>query len=291
MDCQLEKTNNIDSNIGYYSNEQWGKNFPLTEYKGDKGDTLLPEGFESKKEPLLSVNKNMIIPDKIKSDPFWLDQPKVLFNQLSEFYPDSQLSINEQLNAITRFVIYFGLILFIVSGHLSSLFLTIVGIVIVIFVSQHGRQFLSQRKEHFIANYRNLNQLPCDYPVEIAYDGTFYQPPTKENPFMNVLLSDYVSNPNRPPAGNLNDPEIKEEAEKLFRNNLFLDTNDIWEKRNNQRFFVTQPNTQIPNNQNEFAKWCFDTKNHSCRENYICKNDLAFDNSNFDFPPITLPPV
>lgn len=219
--------------------------------------------------------------NNIDQDPFWLENPRILLrrDKLTEFYPEHSLSINEQLNAITRFIIYFGLILFILSGQLSSLFLILIGILMVIFISQHGKHFLSKSRETFISNYRNDNQLPCDYPIDITSNGKVYQPPTPNNPLMNVLMSDYMSNPNRPPAGNLDDPQIRQQVDNLLQNNLPVDGDDVWNKRNGQREFMTQPNTQIPNDQGGFARWCFNTSNHSCRENYICKNDLAWNNN------------
>ena len=62
----------------------------------------------------------------------------------------------------------------------------------------------------------------------------------------------------------------------LFTERLYLDIDDIWQRQNGQRQFVTNPNTMIPNDQEGFARFLFDNPNHACRENYICKNDLRW---------------
>lgn len=273
----------LNQPIKTYQGDAWN-DFPHHNYKGITGDTLLNNGQDEQnasKNNNVSLNtgQRVSLEKSIESDPFWLQQPSILVarHRLSEFYPDSDLSVDEQLNAITRMIIYLGVLLFIVSGQLSSFFLVAVGMAAVVFIQEHGRSLLDRRQENFISAYRRERLLPNDYPIRVSNRGEVCQAPTRENPFMNVLLSDYAQNPARPAACDLADPAVREQVKDIFNDRLYLDIDDIWEKRNSQRQFVTQPNTQIPNDRETFAKWCYDTRNHSCRENYICKNDLSFD--------------
>ena len=81
--------------------------------------------------------------------------------------------------------------------------------------------------------------------------------PTKHNPFMNVLMSDYSEQPDRAEACNIKEKDIEESAEDNFNHNLYRDVSDVWNRTHSQRQFYTMPNTQIPNKQKEFAEWCY----------------------------------
>lgn len=78
--------------------------------------------------------------------------------------------------------------------------------------------------------------------------------PTPENPFMNPSVTDY-NNGDPPAASNADDDEIKESVHLTFNTDLFRDVDELWERKNSQRQFYTVPNTSVPNNQTEFAKW------------------------------------
>ena len=45
-------------------------------------------------------------------DPFWVNDPALLFkpDRLLEFYPSKDMNVNERVNAITRFILYLGII-------------------------------------------------------------------------------------------------------------------------------------------------------------------------------------
>jgi hypothetical protein len=88
--------------------------------------------------------------------------------------------------------------------------------------------------------------------------------PTLDNPFMNVTMKDYLNidpetnvTVDRPKACDISDETIKKSMDDMFNNNLFKDVNDVFGKMNSQRQFYTMPNTQIPNAQDDFAKWLY----------------------------------
>jgi len=86
--------------------------------------------------------------------------------------------------------------------------------------------------------------------------------PTRNNPFMNVLLTD---NRQRKGACDTNDPKIKKLVEDKFSKGLFRNIDSVYNNENSQREFYTTANTTIPNKQHEFAKWLYDTPN-TCKE-------------------------
>lgn len=89
--------------------------------------------------------------------------------------------------------------------------------------------------------------------------------PTKDNPFMNPDIDDYEK---KEPvvACNTDDEDIPEQITKSFNEDMYLNFDDTFEKKNFQRQFLTSPNTTIPNHQTEFAEWLFKT-DEICKEN------------------------
>ena len=93
-----------------------------------------------------------------------------------------------------------------------------------------------------------------------------YFDPSINNPFMNYIL-DNDNNKNINKKNNeinnetINIEKNNEKIKKLFRQDLYTDANDIWGKNLNDRNFYTMPNTNIVNNQTEFAKWCYNIEN------------------------------
>jgi hypothetical protein len=98
-----------------------------------------------------------------------------------------------------------------------------------------------------------------------------FEPPSAQNPFSNVLMSDYDYNPNRKPAApsfneNINH-DILGQAKQLVKNanpdqpdiadKLFKDLGDQLYFEQSLRPFNSNPSTTIPNDQGAFADFCF----------------------------------
>lgn len=89
--------------------------------------------------------------------------------------------------------------------------------------------------------------------------------PTKDNPFMNPDLTEFNAG-DIPAACNANDEDINEHTKVFYNHDLFRDIDELWEKKNSQRQFYTLPNTTVPNNAVEFAKWLYSGV-PTCKEN------------------------
>ena len=50
---------------------------------------------------------------------------------------------------------------------------------------------------------------------------------------------------------------VKKEIEKDFSYNLYQGADDVYNKRNSQREFYTNPGTTIPNDRNTLLKWAY----------------------------------
>ena len=194
------------------------------------------------------------------SDPFWTDDIDILFdkNRLVEFFPTRDQTNKERLNSISRLIIYSSIALAFYNSSFKPIIFMALGLGVVSIINSKNTLI----EEPFGPGSRR----GCT-------------PPTRDNPFMNVQLSDYYYNPDRPPACDPQDPLVKEKIEDSFEYNLYKDVGDIFNKYHSQREFVTNPSTTIPNDRDAWAhalfgnmKSCKDNPYH-CEPYSILKND------------------
>lgn len=93
-----------------------------------------------------------------------------------------------------------------------------------------------------------------------------HTPPTSRNPFMNILLDDIKYNPSRPEAAPINHPSVSQTMDDYFRIQWFSDPTDVFGKTQNQRQYITQPSTTVPNDQGSFANWLYKIPGKTCKE-------------------------
>ena len=69
-------------------------------------------------------------------DPFWFDQPSILWRQdrFVEFYISCDMNLAEKLNAITRFFIYVSIILSFYLNNFKYLSIIIIVLIITYFI-------------------------------------------------------------------------------------------------------------------------------------------------------------
>jgi hypothetical protein len=90
--------------------------------------------------------------------------------------------------------------------------------------------------------------------------------PTSRNPFMNILINEMKYNPSRSEAESISNPVVKQTVDDYFRVQWFSDPTDVFGKNQNQRQFVTQPSTTVPNDQGSFANWLYRIPGKTCKE-------------------------
>ena len=144
--------------------------------------------------------------------------------------------------------------------------------------SRSSENFASDTKEHFVNGGSAPNSVQPNGVIDpygtvevdaAPYSGPSfpdYTPPTSKNLFMNVLLDEYKYNPDRPEAAPVGNPSIKQTMDDFFRVHWFSDPTDVFGKTQNQRQFVTQPSTTVPNDQGSFANWLYKIPGKTCKE-------------------------
>ncbi|NBR61130.1 hypothetical protein EB118_05290 [bacterium] len=171
---------------------------------------------------------------------FWLNDPANLFKRWDRFVPTNNMTVPEALNAVLRFVIYAGVTISVVTHKSIYLLLipTVMFVTIVLYNLFPTTQIL---KETFSTKVSGK-----------------YATPTSNNPFMNVLFTDYVDDPDRPAAPpDVTSPNMVGSIDEAFSktNDLFMDTSDKFALAQSARNWVTQASTTIPNDLDGFQKF------------------------------------
>jgi hypothetical protein len=215
--------------------------------------------------------------DKIPATPFWLNEPTILFDkkQITEIWPNPNMSNMEKLNSISRFVIIASLLGYLITLNIGIIFVGIVTLAVIAIlyhvqsnkakVDEKAKELQPKIKESF-TNSVLYNEVKDDYTN-----------PKENNPMMNVLLPEISYNPTRNEAA----PAFNAEVEKSINNStkdyvvdttfsdesakqkeyikrkLFSDLGDSYTFDYSMRNFYTNPNTTIPNDQAGFANFCF----------------------------------
>tara|TARA_B100000674_G_scaffold478625_1_gene475947 strand:+ start:607 stop:1308 length:702 start_codon:yes stop_codon:yes gene_type:complete len=211
-------------------------------------------------------NKTRSIENEENSDLFWYEDISILFlsNRLIEFFPTSDMSLNEKLNAITRFSIYLTILLILSRGNYLTIYIVIFTMIIT-----YGLYYVNKKK--YYEFYQNENELENEEKECLQ--------PTPDNPFMNVLVSDYKYNPRRRQACRTNRKKTQEKINNNFNTNLYRDVGDVFNRNNSQREFYTMPSTTIPNDQDSFSKWLYKT-DETCKEG---NGEKCYSNMNAPF--------
>ena len=224
----------------------------------------------------LTNNENVITKDNIVNDinhenenendvsnTFWLNNPAILFdkNAITQLWPLESMTREQKINAITRLVIVLTLIGFLFLNNIKILVTGIIAILILLFT-------------YYILNKNtNLNKVKETFSNEDIYKKVKHNftNPSVINPVMNILLPEIQDNPNRleaaPSYNNAVKNSINEETKNYIvgnfdnneniKKNLFDDQGDNFEFEQSMRQFYTTANTRVPNNQKEFARFCY----------------------------------
>ncbi len=185
-------------------------------------------------------------------DAFWYNDITVLYNNPTAVVPSSSQTVNEKLNSVTRLGIYMGVILAIFHQNPKYLYITVVTIFIILYLK-------------YSSDYRNVDTIA-------NIGGRVCTVPTKDNPFMNATMGDYMNiDPttkkivDRPPACDVTDPRVKAQINEKFNEGLFRDIDDVFNRLNSQRQFYTTASTTIPNDREAFINW-IGKRGPSCKE-------------------------
>jgi hypothetical protein len=209
------------------------------------------------------------------STPFWFKDISILYdkNYLMEIIPKKEYDFNRKLNAVVRFTIYYGILLYIFKRDKNILCLPFITIVITVFLHKTSKDDKQDDNFKGLMNTKGSTNLSeIDMMID-EINTDVYRIPEIDNPMMNQNTFDLYENKKAIPT--YNNPGVKRKVEETLDSQVFKDSNDLFNRRNSQRQWYTMPNTEAMNQQTEFAKWCYMTP-PTCKEGngLQCANNL-----------------
>jgi hypothetical protein len=248
----------------------------------------------------------------------WTKDPLILFRKDQiEFWPSKSQPLEKKVNAIARLIIILTIVgtIFTKSISIASTgVVALLSLMIIYYTKRTKRTKDKDKKEGMTPNMRleeaindgehlsssiqsNIKDSSLDeanrkrWYSETSREQKPLEPeikvpttsPTKKNPMMNVLMTDYRDNPKRPrakpsfaPSVRENiDEKTKEQIEDDLNEKLFKDLGDEIQFDRSMQHFYTTANTQIPNDQKAFADFCFGNMS-SCKDGEV---DECFNNN------------
>tara|TARA_B110000858_G_scaffold168762_1_gene197435 strand:- start:2585 stop:3268 length:684 start_codon:yes stop_codon:yes gene_type:complete len=209
------------------------------------------------------------------STPFWFKDISILYdkNYLMEIIPKKEYDFNRKLNAVVRFTIYYGILLYIFKRDKNILCLPFITVVITVYLHKTSKDDKQDDNFKGLMNTKSgTNLSEIDMMID-EINTDVYRIPEIDNPMMNQNTFDLYENKKAIPT--YNNPGVKRKVEETLDSQVFKDSNDLFNRRNSQRQWYTMPNTEAMNKQTEFAKWCYMTP-PTCKEGngLQCANNL-----------------
>lgn len=226
-----------------------------------------------------------------KGSHFWGTDPNALLDPKAvlEFFPTSSMTYNQKLNSISRLVILLTLLLYFILGSIRVI---IIGVLTLgaIWILHYSQQQKENTKKVRFAEGFETTEVAKEYLADKWLPDDVFAETTKENPFQNVMMTDYdVAGMKKPAQAAFSqtvqadvmehaksmidsiNPEQPKISEKLFRS---LEDNLAFEQ--SMRPFYSTAATTIPNDQGSFADFCYGSM-VSCKDGnpFACARQLA----------------
>lgn len=186
---------------------------------------------------------------------FWTEDISVLLKPV--LIPTDYMSFDEKINALTRLIIFIGLISALILQDSRIILLVIILVIILAIIYQYYITYQIDVKESF------LNEKDLD-----IVDNMICVKPTKNNPLMNPNLIEIVDYDKYDISGACPSysGQTAEDIDEIFERSMFLNATDIYNRGSSKRQFYTVPVNKIPNDQEMFANWLYN-RGPSCKEN------------------------
>jgi hypothetical protein len=234
----------------------------------------------------------------MKNQTFWTSNPTILFNKdyIIELWPNTHMSFDDKLNAITRLVILLTIIGCLVTFSMNFLYIGLITIIIIVLYYNTRQDKITtnslNEKEGFSINNtsrHNSNNVVINNPETLKMHlKEEFETINKKNPFSNVLLTEINDAPDRksaPPSFNpIVHDDITKNTKKTIQSlntgikstnkQLFGDLGEEFEFDQSMRNFYSTPNTKVCNDQGAFADYLYGNM-PSCKDgdSFACLKD------------------
>jgi hypothetical protein len=198
------------------------------------------------------------------SDKIWFKDPKNFITQdnFLKFFPTSDMNHSEQINALVRFSLYFTIILLLFRNNYKTFYILAIALILSLAMYTVEQQKETKKKETYQKN--NF--------VKSKSTGKKCVRPTKVNPMMNLLVSDYDEGASRmgTEACDVQNERVQEEMLENFNDKLYRSTSDVFNKTSNDRQWYTMPNTALIPDQGGLAQWLYGGDNCKSGNSKAC---------------------
>jgi hypothetical protein len=288
------------------------KNDPVNNFQSEEGThesmNNLDQQSASNKNPIMKNGKEFKLPEGSERKEgtheakagfprfpaFWSENPNILFDQkyILEFFPVEGMTYNQKLNSITRVVILLTIIGFTITRSMRLLLISLLTISAIYFMHYYHNQEKEKKKDRKVRFEEGFEGPAKAYYTDnnLQIPDNVFATPDDENPFSNVLVTDYDYNPNKKPAppafnSSVNDNILKQAKQLVMNANpdqpdiadkLFKDLGEQYVFEQSLRPFHSNPSTTIPNDQGAFAEFCYGGM-VSCKEGnkFACARNLS----------------
>lgn len=167
-----------------------------------------------------------------------------------QLVPTKEMTYNERVNALVRLVILATVCVYLYNRDGRYLLYGLFSVGLLTFVAAYG------------AGRPPRAPRPGVPPASVApagggpYGPYPCTPPTVNNPFGNVLLTDFKYNPDRPPACDVD--LVSDDIKRAYGANMYRDADDIDFRKSGLINFYTMPDTSTYQaGREEFARACY----------------------------------
>ena len=210
------------------------------------------------KETPMTPSTSSLAPPPI---PFWYQDPNVLIRAPFDFFPMSDMTLEQKLNALTRGLVILTLLGFFYTHNTRLL---VIGVMILVAIFLYYWAY--KRQEGFVLSQHDALQRLQELrsrPTEV------FQSASPLNPMSNVLVTDWTENPQKRPAPptEKNADNILLQAKRMvvqqnpgqpdIAEKLFADLANEFDFEQSMRPFYSTASSTIPNDQKAFAEFCF----------------------------------
>jgi len=128
-----------------------------------------------------------------------------------------------------------------------------------------GKDYSDINLEQWKKEQDKLNN-KISYDKNQLYINNTCRKPTVDNPFTNIVFSDYLDSSNIAEPCNIDNKNVQTDMQNLYNSSIYRNIEDVFERENSQRMFYTVPIRTVPNDQTEFANWLYKSS-PTCKEN------------------------
>ena len=190
----------------------------------------------------------------------WFSDPMELLDKkrMFDIWPVPEQSVTERINATSRFVILASLIMFLIKRDIRIFYLALM-----VLTTLWGLYKLKMVTG--MHHKRPSDSVEVDKKLRFALDDETCQAPTSDNPMGNVLLADYTTNPQRPPA--CWSESVSDQIDTTLTDTFAAGNSrskapmpDV-QRRHAARQFTSTAVSRIPGDQTAFAELLYGKKN------------------------------